>query len=355
VQNKVRVLIVDDSRYIVMTVTKKLQTDPEIEVIGSAYNGREAVEKIKSLRPDVVTMDVVMPEMDGIQALETIMAVCPTPVVMLSSLTSENAKTTIKALQLGAVDFCLMPNAIISAGNGEKADSLISKIKTAAFSNMCRKVTQPEITGGTPDFLKQGTGKKAPFTTLVVIGSSTGGPRALMQVIPFLPADIPAAILIVQHMPAVFTRSLAERIAEASKIEVMEAREGSAITRGRALIAPGDFHMVLNDKYSVKLNQEPPSLGVRPSVDYTMKSAANIFGRAVLGVILTGMGTDGTKGASAIKAKGGRIFAQDEATCAVYGMPQSVAKAGCVDKVYPIHQMAQKITESCTIPVGALL
>jgi two-component system, chemotaxis family, protein-glutamate methylesterase/glutaminase len=353
VQNKVKVLIVDDSKYVVVTVTKKLQTDPEIEVIGSAYNGREAVEKIQSLHPDVVTMDVVMPEMDGIQALETIMAVCPTPVVMLSALTSENATTTIKALQLGAVDFCLMPDAIMATGCKEE-ESLAGKIKAAASSNIGRKINAPEINGSIPEFLKQGNGKKTPFSNLVVIGSSTGGPRALMQIIPFIPADIPAAILIVQHMPAVFTKSLADRIAQASQIEVMEATEESTITKGRALIAPGDFHLVVHDKHNIKLNQEPPHLGVRPSVDITMKSAAKVFGPAVLGVILTGMGTDGTEGAAAIKEKGGRVFAQDEASCAVYGMPHSVARAGHADKVYPIQQMAQKIAEACAVPAGVI-
>jgi two-component system chemotaxis response regulator CheB len=353
VRKKVRVLVVDDSRYVVMTVTRKLQSDPEIEVIGSAYNGREAVEKVKSLHPDVVTMDIVMPEMDGIKALETIMAECPTPVIMLSALTSANAEPTIRALQLGAVDFYLKLSEIKPVATGMEDDGLAAKVKIAAVSNVHRKDIEPEIIHSTPVFLKQGSGKKATFRTLVVIGSSTGGPRALMQVIPFLPADIPAAILVVQHMPAVFTRSLAERIAQSSQIEVMEAREGSTITRGQALIAPGDFHMVINDIYNICLNQEPPNLGVRPSVDYTMKSAANIFGPSVLGIILTGMGTDGTKGASAIKAEGGRIFAQDEATSAVYGMPQSVAKAGYVDKVYPIQQIAQKITEACNVPAGA--
>jgi len=335
-------------------MTKKLQRDPEIEVIGSAYDGREAVEKVKRLHPDVVTMDIVMPEMDGIKALEIIMAECPTPVVIVSAQTSENTEPIVRALELGAVDFHLKSSATKLGGMETEDDGLAGKIKTAATSNMCRKVTEPEISGGTPDFLKPGSEKKTPLSTLVVIGSSTGGPRALMQVIPFLPADIPAAILIVQHMPPVFTRSLAERIAQASKLEVMEAREGSAIIKGRALIAPGDFHMVINDKRNISLNQDPPNMGVRPSVDNTMKSAANNYGPAVLGVILTGMGMDGTLGASIIKAKGGRIFAQDETTCAVYGMPQSVARAGYVDKVYPIHQMARKITEACTIPVGVI-
>jgi two-component system, chemotaxis family, protein-glutamate methylesterase/glutaminase len=355
VNKKVRVLVVDDSKYVVMTVTKKLKNDPEIEVVGSACNGREAVEKTKSLRPDVVTMDVIMPEMDGIEALETIMAVCPTPVLMLSTLTSEHAATTIKALQLGAVDFCLMPDAIMDAGNGKDLGGLALKIKTAASANINRKTNEPELAGVPPEWLEAEPEKKTSFGTLVVIGSSTGGPRALMQLVPLLPADIQAAILIVQHMPPIFTRSLAERIDQVSKIEVMEAREGSVIARGRALIAPGDFHMVINNRHYITLNQEPPNLGVRPSVDYTMISAANIYGPAVLGVILTGMGTDGTQGASAIKSKGGRIFAQDETTSAVYGMPHSVAKAGYVDKIYSIHHMAKKITEACTIPVGATL
>jgi two-component system chemotaxis response regulator CheB len=347
VQKKVRVLVVDDSRYVVVTVTKRLESDPEIEVVGSARNGIEAIEKVKSLQPDVVTMDIVMPEMDGITALEKIMAECPTPVVMLSALTSENAAPTIRALELGAVDFYLKPSAIRPIGNDIEDDGLAAKIKTAAASNIRKDGASQDLAHGTPETNKPAVEKKTTFKHLVVIGSSTGGPRALMQVVPLIPADIPAAILIVQHMPPMFTKSLADRLAQVSKIEVMEAREGSVISRGKALLAPGDFHMVINDKHNIVLNQEPPNLGVRPSVDPTMKSAASIFGSSVLGVILTGMGMDGTQGASAIKAKGGRIFAQDEATCAVYGMPQSVAKAGWVDKVYPIGKMALKITEAC--------
>jgi len=347
VQKKIRVLVVDDSKYVVLTVTKKLQADPGIEVVGSAGNGREAVEKVKSLRPDVVTMDVVMPEMDGIAALEKIMAECPTPVIMLSALTSANAGPTIRALQLGAVDFYLKPSAISPAGSPVQNDELIAKIKTAAASNISRKDDLPEMPAQPPVGDRPPVEKRTKFNKLVVIGSSTGGPRALMQVVPYLPADLPAAVLIVQHMPPVFTRSLAERMASASKIEVLEAREGSQIVRGRALLAPGDFHMVMNEKHCVVLNQEPQHLGVRPCVDYAMQSAAQIFGSSIIGVILTGMGTDGTLGALAIKAKGGKIIAQDEASCAVYGMPQSVFKSGCVDKVVPLHRIAQKITDFC--------
>ena len=346
-EKKIRVLVVDDSKYVVVTVTKKLQCDRNIEVIGSAGNGREAVEKVKTLRPDVVTMDIVMPEMDGLAALEKIMAECPTPVVMLSALTSANAEPTIRALQLGAVDFYLKPSAIKPVGAGPEDDELINKVKTAASSHINGKEDNPEMPAEQPKVNRPNLEQRTKFNKLVVIGSSTGGPRALMQVVPYLPADLPAAVLIVQHMPPVFTRSLAERMAAASKIEVLEAKEGSQLARGRALLAPGDFHMQVNDKHCVTLNQEAPNLGVRPCVDYCMQSAASVFGSSVLGVILTGMGQDGTQGARAIKGRGGRIFAQDEATCAVYGMPQAVYKAGYVDKVYPIHRLAQKITDAC--------
>ncbi len=344
---KIRVLVVDDSRYVIVTVTKRLEADPEIEVVGSARNGIEAIEKVKSLRPDVVTMDVVMPEMDGLEALRRIMAECPTPVIMLSALTSENAEPTIKALELGAVDFYLKPSAIRPVGTSAEDDALAGKVKTAAAVKFSKKAEEPDIPDGIPVKSQADTERQTAFNNLVIIGSSTGGPRALMQVVPFLPADIPAAVLIVQHMPPVFTKSLAERLAQVSKIEVVEARDGNVLTRGKALLAPGDFHMIINNRQRIVLNQDPPRLGVRPSVDITMRSVAGFFGRAVLGVILTGMGMDGTDGAAAIKQRGGRIFAQDEATSAVYGMPQSVAKAGYVDKVLPIHKMAQAITKAC--------
>jgi two-component system, chemotaxis family, protein-glutamate methylesterase/glutaminase len=345
VQKKIRVLVVDDSGYVVATVSKRLAKDTEIEVIGSARNGIEAVENVKNLRPDVVTMDIVMPEMDGIAALEKIMAECPTPVVMLSALTSENAAETIRALELGAVDFYLKPSILKPAGNGSQDDALITKIKTAASSHFFKN--------GMPvpaaDSLKKNKNAdvNTSFNNLVVIGSSTGGPNALMQVIPFLPADIPAGILIVQHMPPMFTRTLAERLDEASKINVKEAHEGNVISKGAALLAPGDFHMTVSKNGKITLNQEPTIHGVRPAVDVTMKSASDIYGGSVVGVVLTGMGEDGTAGASLIKARGGKVLAQDESTSAVYGMPMSVAKSGCVDRILPLHKIAKGIVEAC--------
>ena len=340
---RIRVLVVDDSNYVVVVVSRKLQADPEIEVIGSAGNGIEAIEKVKRLRPDVVTLDVVMPEMDGLTALGRIMLECPTPVVMLSALTSENAISTIQALELGAVDFFLKTSVVKSVGN--EADSLIAKIKMAATQRLLKKpIATP---GGFTSKDKAPGIRKGSINKIVVIGSSTGGPRALTELIPALPADIQAAILVVQHMPPLFTKSLAERLNQTSKIEVIEAHEGSLITRGQALIAPGDYHMIVGEKGKVLLTQDPPVLGVRPAVDMTMKSVAMTYRDMTLGVVLTGMGSDGTEGAAWIKKTGGKILAQDEATSAIYGMPMSVFKAGHADKILPLNKMAEEITRIC--------
>lgn len=342
---KIRVLVVDDSNYVVGVVTRKLQSDPEIEVVGSAFDGIEAIDKVKRLRPDVVTLDVVMPEMDGLTALGRIMQECPTPVIMLSALTSENAVSTIQALELGAVDFFLKASVVKSADN-EATDSLIAKIKIAATHKVSRiPVAAP---GGLTVKDKPAAGiKKGVINKIVVIGSSTGGPRALAELIPALPADIQAAILVVQHMPPLFTKSLAERLNQASKIEVMEAYEGSPITSGQALIAPGDYHMIIGEKGKVHLTQDPPVLGVRPAVNVTMKSVAATYKDMSLGVVLTGMGNDGTEGSEWIKKNGGEILAQDEATSAIYGMPMSVAKAGHADKILPLNRIAQEIARIC--------
>lgn len=343
---KIRVLVVDDSGFVVASVTRKLQADPAIEVVGSARNGIEAIEKVKSLAPDVVTLDVVMPEMDGLTALGHIMAECPTPVVMLSALTSENAETTIRALEIGAVDFFLKPSAVRPDGEGTADDTLTAKVKMAAKVDV-RPRMPAAVPGNGAHQDRKAPAVHVPFSKLVVIGSSTGGPRALMQLIPALPADIPAAILVVQHMPPVFTRSLSERLNQASQIKVSEAQEGSRISRGQALLAPGDYHMVIGDGGRIILNQNPPVQGVRPSVDVTMRSVAEVYRGACVGVVLTGMGSDGTDGASRIKAAGGRILAQDEATSAIYGMPMSVARAGHADKILPLPEIAAEIVKVC--------
>ena len=340
-QKKIRVLVVDDSGYVITAVTNKLNADPEIEVIGSARNGIEAIEKAKNLKPDVVTLDVIMPEMDGLTALGKIMAECPTPVIMLSALTGENAETTIKALELGAVDFFLKPSAI----NPVADDNLAKKIKTAA---KCDVLKNKHFSSGTSTHKKKkGSDTYTPFEKLVVIGASTGGPRSLMQLIPSLPVDLPAAVLIVQHMPPIFTKSLAERLDQVAQMYVEEAREGSILSRSKIIVAPGDFHMLVEDGGKISLNQEPHVLGVRPAVDVTMKSASAKYGASVIGVVLTGMGIDGTQGASFIKSAGGKVLVQDESTSAVFGMPMSVVKAGYADQVLPLHELADSIVEAC--------
>jgi two-component system chemotaxis response regulator CheB len=348
VHKKIRVLVVDDSGYVITSVTNKLNADPNIEVVGSARNGIEAIEKVKDLKPDVVTLDVIMPEMDGLTALQKIMVECPTPVVMLSALTSENAETTIKALELGAVDFFLKPSAI----NPVADDVLANKIKTAA---KCDVLRDGQYKTGVNLLKKKASSEKyVPFEKLVVIGASTGGPRSLMRLVPSLPADIPAAVLIVQHMPPIFTRTLAERLDQVSQINVEEAQEGSIASKSKILIAPGDFHMLIEENGKITLNQDPHILGVRPAVDVTMKSAAEKYGSSVIGVVLTGMGIDGTEGASCIKSAGGTVLVQDESTSAVFGMPMSVIKAGCADKILPLHEMAGGIVEACTCAEKAL-
>lgn len=344
-KEKIRVLVVDDSGFVISAITKKLQADPEIEVVDSARDGLQAIEKVKYLKPDVVTMDVIMPEMDGLTALKRIMAEYPTPVIMLSALTAENAETTIRALEMGAVDFYLKPSAITPAGGNYDNDTLILKIKMAARSQLSGKKS-PVPNTAAPRTKKTVDGY-FPFNKLVIIGSSTGGPRALMQLVPSLPEDISAALLIVQHMPPVFTKSLAERLHLSSAIQVAEAKEGDVIKKGLALMAPGGYHMTVSDDERINLNQNPPILGVRPAIDVTMKSVAGVFGNNTLGVVLTGMGTDGTEGASRIKEAGGKILAQDEASCAVYGMPASVFQAGYVDKVLPLTELAAEITRVC--------
>jgi two-component system, chemotaxis family, protein-glutamate methylesterase/glutaminase len=343
VKQSIRALIVDDSAFARFAISKRLQADPDIEVVDFARNGLEAVEKTQRLKPDVLTLDVEMPRMDGLAALERIMETCPTPVVMLSTLTGEGTDATIRALELGAVDFFLKPSLVKPAGTEELADDLRAKLKAAAMVKVRKLVRMVR-----PETLPCGTGKPAESTLaaadeVIIIGSSTGGPRALYQIIPALPAGISAAILIVQHMPPGFTRSLAGRLNELSQISVREACEGSRLRQGEALVAPGGYHMTVNKTRAIALNQEPPVCGVRPSVDVTMKTAVQAFGAAILGVVLTGMGFDGTSGTSAIKAAGGSVIAEDETTCSVYGMPRSVFEAGNADLIIPLPRIASEM------------
>jgi two-component system, chemotaxis family, protein-glutamate methylesterase/glutaminase len=350
--NEIRVLIVDDSAFARMAIARELKITGGIEVIDFARNGMDALAKIKQLKPDVVTLDVEMPEMDGLETLKRIMAECPTPVVMLSSLTGSGTEATLKALEIGAVDFFLKNTLANPIGNEGAADTLKNKIIMASKIKAVRQLpeVEPQPDPGRP--VKKDL-EFRPAELIVVIGSSTGGPKTLYQVVPNLPADIPAAVLIVQHMPPGFTYSLANRLNQLSNIRVKEAAPGDAIYQGMAYVARGGNHMVIDNNGKLELTQTATVCGVRPSVNVTMESVVEHYGSAVLGVVLTGMGTDGTVGAQRIKSAGGKILVQDESTCVVYGMPKSIVDSGYADAILPISRMTDSIVETLkTYPQG---
>ncbi len=345
------VLVVDDSSFARLSIIKQLSKDPDIKILDYAKDGYEAIEKVKTLKPDVVTLDVQMPKMDGLEALKKIMSDAPTPVVMLSSLTDEGTEITIKALELGAIDFYLKSMLTASGGTSECSETLSQKVKMAAHAGKRLKKYNPQASE--PSLLPFRQHRISPNILLsaqskvVVIGSSTGGPGALYQVIPNIPADIPAGILIVQHMPAAFTKSLAMRLNDVSKIKVKEAEPGDIIYEGQAYIAPGNFHMTVVKGNRIQTDQRPPTMGLRPAANYTMMSVADVYGKASIGVVLTGMGSDGTEGVRRIRQAGGKVAVQNEETCVVYGMPKSVVDAGLADKILPIQDIAAEITSMC--------
>ena len=338
----IRVLVVDDSAFMRYTVAKYLATDPDIDVVGSARDGVDALSKVSSLKPDVVTLDVEMPKMDGLTALKHIMAKQPTPVVMLSSLTQKGTRTTIRALMRGAVDFVAKPSA--KANTRTVMKELISKVKAASGV----RSSSSTLTYTEQSRSKQKSVGLRPFNKgdpLVIIGTSTGGPRALQDVLSSLPANLVAAVLVVQHMPAGFTRSLASRLNEISPLTIQEAIGGDRLAQGLVLLAPGDYHLVFKDYKRVTLNRGPRRRHVHPSTDVTMESAVRFHGSSLIGVILTGMGSDGTDGARMIKQVGGRIIAQDKSTSVVYGMPRSVVEAGLADRVVPLSAIASTLAD----------
>ncbi len=348
-----KVLVVDDSAFARMRVRRYLLADPDIAEVDTAADGVIALRKIADFVPDVITLDVQMPIMDGITALREIMATAPTPVVMLSGLTGEDSATTILALELGAVDFCLKLGLNAPNGHTSLMDDLTTKVKIAAHVQLANLASADEAamrmalqaklhpTTPKPRSRNRRTGK---IECLTVIASSTGGPKALAQLVPQLPADLAAGYLLVQHMPAGFTRSLAERLDNSSDLEVREAEEGDKIKAGLALMAPGGLHMTIKKGGIIHLNDGPAINGVRPSADVTMKSAARVYGSRVAVAVLTGMGADGRDGVRAIKAVGGSSVVEHESTCAVYGMPRSVAEAGLADKIVPLDQIPSVLT-----------
>ena len=344
----IRVLIVDDSAFMRKALSIMLEGDPEIEVVGTARDGLEAIEKVHELKPDIVTLDVEMPRMDGLTALRRIMREHPVPVIMVSSLTQEGAQATIEALEAGAVDFIPKQHSYVSIEISRIRAELLEKIKTIARTRPL--LTPRRATGVSPETLPALRFREA---RAIAIGVSTGGPRALQQVIPTLPDDLPVPVLIVQHMPPHFTRSLAERLNSLSTLTVVEAEEGMPLVPGHVFLAPGGRHLVLERRNGqaprIRTPVEPATLH-RPSVDVMFRSVCQTFGGKVLAVVMTGMGRDGLEGARLIKQHGGKVLTQDEATCVVYGMPRAVTEAGLSDAVLPLEQIGPVLARSlgCT-------
>lgn len=381
---KIRVLVVDDSAFMRKVITDMIHLQKEIEVIDTARNGSEAVEKVKTLKPDVVTLDIEMPVMNGLTALEKIMEKDPLPVIMLSSLTKEGADATIRSLELGAVDFITKPSSVFKINTEDVKNELVSKIVMASKISMKSKslrksldfkkekddnVTKSysgsssqstssgftsrnsvENTSNTVEYgSKRGLGGNR-IDKIVAIGTSTGGPRALQSVIPRIPGNINASFIVVQHMPPGFTKSLAERMNTLSELSVKEAEHGDVLKQGWVYIAPGDHHLKLKksgQEWIIQLSQDELVSGHRPSVDAMMYSIADNKIGNVVGVIMTGMGADGAKGLARVKQENkGFVIAQDEESCVVFGMPKSTIQLGVVDRVVTLNDIANEIVRA---------
>lgn len=339
----IRVLVVDDSPFMRRAIIRMITSEPGIEIVGQAANGAEAIPLIASLRPDVVTMDVEMPVMDGLTALKRIMAEQPLPILIMSTLTQAGSSAALQALELGAFDFVPKPESSMLDVFTVQHE-LISKIKEASRPRLTSSF-RPAPFSAPP---MRDEPRLDPVIEVVAIGISTGGPPALQAVLPQLPSDLPVPVVVVQHMPPGFTRSLAERLDKLSGVRVKEAEQGEMLEAGTVYIAPAGWHLTAKAEgrgASLQLIDSSDSkLWHKPSVDVLMTSVATIFGARALGLIMTGMGNDGTAGARAMKRAGAQIWAQDEETSVVYGMPRAVFEAGVVDKVLPLPRIGPELT-----------
>jgi two-component system chemotaxis response regulator CheB len=360
-------IVVDDSAFMRKSLAMMLESDPQIKVVATARDGKEGIEKIKEFGPDLVTMDIEMPGMDGLTALGIIMKECPLPVLMVSSLTTDGAKSTLDALNLGAVDFIPKELSFVSLDIVKIKAELVSKVKSIVQSRSLQFRLQriKAASQGIRDSANATKGAHAtpaapsrpaaPATIsrrkdlrAVVLGISTGGPFALLQTIPKLPKDFPLGIAVVQHMPPRFTKSMAERLDGLSQVSVKEAEDGDALLPGRVLIAPGGQHLTFKHQGSevvARITAEPADTLYRPCADVMMLSALQAFNAPLLGVIMTGMGKDGLEGLRKIKQKGGMVVAQNEDTCVVYGMPKAAVDDGIADLVLPLEDIPGALTK----------
>ncbi|KAE9658627.1 chemotaxis response regulator protein-glutamate methylesterase [Pseudomonas fluorescens] len=376
----VKVLVVDDSGFFRRRVSEILSADPSIQVVGTATNGKEAIDQAIALKPDVITMDYEMPMMDGITAVRHIMQRCPTPVLMFSSLTHEGARVTLDALDAGAVDF-LPKNFEDISRNPEKVKQMLcEKVHSISRSNrrslfsapapapapvapaaaptsssfsrpapapVARPAPPPVRTSAPAAGHSHSPAPKRKAYKLVAIGTSTGGPVALQRVLTQLPANFPAPIVLIQHMPAAFTKAFAERLDKLCRISVKEAEDGDILRPGLALLAPGGKQMMVDGRGAIKILPGDERLNYKPCVDITFGSAAKSYGDKVLAVVLTGMGADGREGARLLKQGGSAIWAQDEASCVIYGMPMAIVKADLADAVYSLDDIGKHLVEAC--------
>jgi len=341
----IRVLVVDDSAYIRKVVRKMLSRSPFIEVVGTACDGEEALELVQTLKPDIITLDLIMPRMDGLTFLQVQMARAPVRVIILS-ITSETSERALEALDFGAIDFIHKPTSLANERIFEITEELIATVKMAMNARLItpQKSVKPEEI---PTIMPPIAGKRR--VDVVVIGISTGGPQALRHLIPQLPLNFPVPIVMVLHMPVGYTQLYAQKLNEVSTLTVTEAKEGDELKPGVALLAPAGRHLTLTRRREgtvvTHLDTKPSNTLHRPSVDVLFQSAADVFNKRTLGVVMTGMGSDGKQGAAWIKSQGGIILTESEESCVVYGMPMSVVEAGLSDESVPLERMAQRILE----------
>lgn len=343
----IRVLIVDDSAYVRKVIKQMLSRSPYIEVVGAARDGEEALEMVEELGPDVVTLDLIMPNLDGVGFLKKQMAKKPLPVVVVS-IASETSELALKAIDLGAIDFVQKPTALATERIYEISDEIIDKIKTAASVPMKR--IKPLLIEGRELPRVSALKERKDRFDIVVIGISTGGPQALKLMIPQLPEDLPVPVAVVIHMPVGYTEPFANKLNEVSPLTVREAQEGDVLEKGVVLIAPAGRHLTFKRRPDgvvvAHLDLRPFDTLHKPSVDVMFRSAAEVYKNRVLGVVMTGMGSDGKEGAAWIKAQGGTVFTEAEESCIVYGMPRSVVEAGLSDKSLTLDRMAEEIVEN---------
>lgn len=361
VSKPIRVLVVDDSAFMRKVLQGIISSDPQLQVCGEARDGRDALAQLESLKPDVISMDINMPHMDGLEATEVIMSSNPHPVVIVSSESRDGAEVTLKALQLGAIDFVAKPSSGIDFDMSSVKDELCRKLKMAAKVRVVRTAarsgSQPKKAAAeNPAPAKVEPARAAPKVfgdngghrgagkfPIVVVASSTGGPATLMKLIPEFPADFPGAVIVVQHMPGNFTAQFSKQLAEVSAMKVKEAEAGEIVVPGQVYVCPGSNHLRVSATGRIVLDDGPRIGGYRPCADLTIESVVAYCSANAVAVILTGMGNDGSKGVQAVRTAGGHVIAQDESTAVIFGMPQEAIKTGAVDQVLPIDAISSAI------------